>query len=696
MPQSGGMKKLRLRIGRIVTWRTLPPIFTPSANTAAARTARAVRRFHASAALALILAAALAAWLLVQRVEQAAAAASDAAIAARQPALALRLAQLNVEKPEAGDGAAFDRTLDQLQREQAGLIAGAGRDGARQGPSSDLRDLYLGPGYALQARLDDLYALARHVRASADDAGQADFAADMRREITGPIADRLARAAELLRLVAAGRMADLARAQQWTAVAAAALAAAWLAASLLLDRRLRRTLGLLEWLAARDGLTGALTRSAFTARLHQLLKPATPGAGVGIVLFDLDHFHALNATSGDDAGDAALRAVARRLLHAAPAGALVARLGSDTFAVAIPGVTGGPAALARMASLLLDTLADPVPFAGKSLHVSATGGTALAPQDSTERSELLRMAGVALREAKRASRGSVNAFHSIEPTAQARREAVLRALIACDMTGVEPWLQPLVDCKSGQPVRLEVLARWTHPQLGPVPPAEFIPIAEAVGRLPLLSAHVRNSAIMAMADLHKALQAKPGLLGPGSRLPGIAVNLAPSEMAIPGILGAMQEALAASGLGLDMLTIEVTEAMLVEGVDAATQSGLQAMQRGGTRLNLDNFGGGLANLSHLHGLELDGFKIARSFIAGIGEDTRAEAIIRGLVGLGRGLGVETVAEGIETQAQLDFARAAGCDVAQGYFIGRPMPVADIPAWFSRRRQPIEAGVNSGG
>lgn len=690
------MKNPRLRMSRVVSWRSLPPIFTPSANTAAARTARAVRRFHASAALALILAATLAAWLLVHRVEHATAAASDAAIAARQPALALRLAQLNVENPEAGDGAAFDRTLDQLQREEAGLIGSAVRGGTRLGPSTDLRDLYLGPGYALQATLDDLYALARHVRARSGDAEQAELATDMRREITGPLAERMARAAELLRLVAAEQMNDLARAQQWIAVAAAALAAAWLLASLLLDRRLRRTLSLLEWLAARDGLTGALTRSAFTARLHQILKPATPGASVGIVLFDLDHFHALNATSGDDAGDAALHAVARRLLHAAPADALVARLGSDTFAVAIPGVTGGPAALARIASMLADTLADPVSFAGQSLHVSATGGTALAPQDSAERSELLRMAGVALREAKRASRGSMNAFHSIEPTAQARREAVLRALIAGDMTGVEPWLQPLVDCESGQPLRMEVLARWTHPKLGPVPPVEFIPIAEAVGRLPLLSAHVRNSAIMAMADLHKALQAKPGLLAPGSRLPGIAVNLAPSEMAIPGILDAMQEALTAAGLGLDMLTIEVTEAMLVEGVDAAIQAGLQAMRRGGTRINVNNFGGGLANLSHLHGFGMDSFKIARSFIAGIGEEARAEAIIRGLIGLGRGLGVETVAEGIETQAQLDFVRAAECDVAQGYFIGRPMPVADIPAWFARRRQLIEAGLNSAG
>lgn len=166
------------------------------------------------------------------------------------------------------------------------------------------------------------------------------------------------------------------------------------------------------------------------------------------------------------------------------------------------------------------------------------------------------------------------------------------------------------------------------------------------------------------------------------RPPGLAVNLVPSELATPGLLPALDAALAAAELMPAALTIEVTKDLLIEGADTASLTMLQTLRRRGARVNLDNFGSSVANLTHLRDVEMDGLKIARSFMAAIGRDERSETIIRGMLGLCRGLGIEAVAEGIETEAQLAFIRYAGCDVAQGFPIGAPMPPGDVAAWLA--------------
>jgi diguanylate cyclase (GGDEF)-like protein len=660
----------------------LPPDL--SSRTVAGRTARAVRRFHVSVIIVLVAVLAIGATMFGHKINLVVQAVDAAMMAARQPALALRLAQLDVGSADSGERIAFAETLTQLEHEHTELVRESVADAGPVRLTDELRRLYLGPGYGLDARLHDLFSMAHRLDAGPWTQDIATLVASIRQETIEQVVVRLSRAAELHQGIAMDRLHRLTRDLVLAVVCGLMLSLLALLAWTRLDRWLRRNLGLLERLAARDPLTGVLTRGAFTARLYQMLKGASVTSGVGIVAFDLDNFQALNAQSGNAAGDAALRAVARRLQQAAGRDAMVARFGSNAVAVAVAvaDISDGYLALARTAERLSAALRDPVVFNGQILRIEVSGGSVLAPQDSANRSELLRMAGVALREAKREVKGSVHAFYIHDSALQARREAVLRALTEDDLRGVVPWLQPLVSAGDLMPVRFEVLARWEHPTLGRMTPDEFLPIAEAVGRLPLLSAHVRNEAFMMLADLRRTWATEFGASADETQGPGISVNLAPSEMAMPGTLPAMERALAAAGLPLRLVTIEVREEMLVDGTDEAT---LQALRQRGARLDLDNFGSGFGSLKHLRRFPVDGLKIERSFISAIGSDMRAEAIIRAVCGLGRGLGIETIAEGVETQAQLDFVRAAGCDVIQGYFIAAPMPAKDIPAWIRKTR-----------
>ena len=290
-----------------------------------------------------------------------------------------------------------------------------------------------------------------------------------------------------------------------------------------------------------------------------------------------------------------------------------------------------------------------------------------------------RLTEIALRDAKRSGKNQVRAYRIAETQAQARRDAVMAALAKEDLRGLEPWLQPIVSCSTGAPARFEVLARWQHPKLGQISPAEFLPIAEAMGKLPRVSATVRNAAFVALAEIDRAFD---GLAAPL----GLSVNLSPIEMLMPEILPTIDAAMQAAGVDLSRLSVELTENILAGGGDPVAQNTLQELRLRGASLYLDNFGTGFASLSSLHRFPLDVLKIARSFVSGIGRDARAEAIVRGVIGLAHGLGIQAVAEGVETAAELDFVREAGCDFAQGYFIAPPMSARTAVGWLREQQQ----------
>ena len=636
-------------------------------NSATARASQRLRRYE-FAALALFIVAGLFSVSYVYREEGSTArTARVAARAAAQPGLILKLTSLDPAPAETA--AAYVEVIDELARAQTVLQAEAA---AADAPPA-LQDLFAGHGYTLSARMGDIIVLARRLGGSAPPDDATSLLSDMRREIVEQEAPKLAEAAALFQQFANQRTALLRRNSMWSGASMLILALLIALAFLPFEAQQRRNLVLLEWLAARDSLTGALNRGAFSARLAAAMPQATNTKAVGLIRFDLDNFHSLNRANGDAAGDAALHAVARRLRHAAGNGALVGRLGSDSFAVALPRIEGGHAALAHEAARLSELLAHPLPFGDQLLHFTASVGTALAPQDSAQRSELMRMAEVALRDAKRIRKGSVQAFHSDETAAQARREAVLAALAGDDLRGLEPWLQPIIDCRTNTPLRFEVLARWRHPTLGQVSPGEFLPIAEAMGKLPRVSAEVRNAAFTMLAEMDTALL-------PATPRPGLSVNLARSELAMPEVMPSLEAALMAAGLDPTRLVIEVGEDMIAAS-DVEELAALQALRARGGQINLDNFGTGFASLSSLHLFALDALKIARPFVAGIGSSPRAEAIVRGVIGLAHGLGIAAVAEGVETAEQMEFVRAAGCDAAQGYFIAPPMPAAAALTWM---------------
>ena len=654
---------------RLLSWPGVSALRAESltGNSATARASLRLRQYEFAALGLFILAGLLNVSLVYREEGSVARTAQVAAQAAAQPGLILNLLDQDPTSPE--NAAAYLATIDGLARAQT-LLQKTAND-ADAPPA--LHDMFAGQGYTLSARMRDLIALARRLASPAPPEDAATLLSDMRREITEQTAPRLTEAAVLFERLAHQRADALQRHSVWSGASMLVLALVIALVFLPFEAKQRRSVVLLEWLAARDALTGALNRGAFSARLAAMLTQAGPAQGVGLIRFDLDNFRGLNRANGDAAGDAALHAVARRLRQATGSGALVGRLGSDSFAVALPRLIGGHASLAHEAARLSELLTRPLPFGDQLLHFTASAGTALAPQDSAQRSELMRMADVALRDAKRIRKGSVQGFHNEETAAQARREAVLEALAHDDLRGLEPWLQPIIACADATPLRFEVMARWRHPTLGQVSPGEFLPIAEAMGKLPRVSAEVRNAAFGVLAEMDATLP-------PTAPRPGLSVNLAPAELAMPEVMPSLEAALAAAGLAVSRLVIELGEDMIAAS-DAEALEALQSLRARGCQIDLDNFGTGFASLSSLHLFALDGLKIARPFIAGIGSNPRAEAIVRGVIGLAHGLGIAAVAEGVETAEQMDFVRAAGCDAAQGYFIAPPMPQAAAIAWM---------------
>ena len=559
-----------------------------------------------------VLVQAMTLWSADRRVDLAAEA---ALIAAEQPALVRRLGAMAGNLPP-NEG--FAASLAALRRNHAWLTTLPDPADAPARATPALAAVYKGTGYTLDARLEDLFALAERMRETpiddaapktvigdatpkvdvgGDGAKAADIepgsdavqVAELHRNAEGPLQDQLQQAAGLHAALAHRRLATLRWLQAATSITLSVLLVLAAIAFRRLEIRVVRVIGMLEGLASRDPLTGALSRHAFTAKLRRMLLTATPARAVGLILFDLDHFRSLNTLEGDAAGDTVLRAVARRLRNAAGVRATVVHLTSDSFAVVLPAIAHGHAELAAQARRLSAAMAEPVPFAGRLLRVGATAGTVLAPQDTADRGEMIRMAEIAVREAKQDMRGSVRAFRDPDTAAHARRETLLRTLAEPRFEGVSAWLQPVVRCSDRKMVGFEALARWDHPTLGRIAPAEFIPIAEASGRLPQISTIVRRAAFRTLAGFRAA----------GLSAPRLSLNLASVEFGRPATMLELERSLTEAGLTPAALEIEVTEDALLGDPENEALRALENLRDRGARLVLDDFGVGFASLVHL-------------------------------------------------------------------------------------------------
>ncbi|HST40383.1 MAG TPA: EAL domain-containing protein [Conexibacter sp.] len=427
----------------------------------------------------------------------------------------------------------------------------------------------------------------------------------------------------------------------------------------------------LKRLATRDTLTGLPNRALLIDRLTQALARARrTGSEAAVVFCDLDHFKLVNDSLGHDVGDWVLREVAGRLAGAVRPGDTVARFGGDEFVVVADGITADGAR--RLAARLHGALESPLqhPDSGEHL-ISASLGIALAGAD-LDAQEAVRRADSALYEAKRdgvATRLYSDELHR-RATAQLALHTALRGALAREELRLV--YQPIVRAEGCTVIGFEALMRWEHPQLGCVSPARFIPAAEETGLM------------VELGDWALATAAAQAQRWAAARTPVIvSVNLSARQLLDPELVGRVQRTLADSGLDAALLAVEVTETALLEHDVRAARS-LAALAALGVHVALDDFGTGWSSFARLRRLPIETIKIDREFVAGLGVDPDARAIVTAMIGLARGLDLFVTAEGVETEDQLELLRELGATHLQGYHLGRPAPAAEATALLAAR------------
>jgi diguanylate cyclase (GGDEF)-like protein len=418
-------------------------------------------------------------------------------------------------------------------------------------------------------------------------------------------------------------------------------------------------------LSKRDHLTGLPDREAFTEALSEALGSHDGGA---LVQLDLIRFREVNESLGHAVGDQVLIEVANRLLDAVRSGDVVARLGSDEFAVLFDGVLDAPGLL-RRAEALRAKVCTPFQVHGLSFEIGAAVGATRWPEDGTEASQLLARVEIAVARANQ-QEADVVLFDERFDVATPRRLALLSDLrAAIDDEAIDIHVQPKVDLATGAVTGAEALARWTHPELGFIPPSEFIPLVEQAGLVGRLTRLVLARSADTAADLRRLGLAVP-----------IAVNLSVRDLLDPSLPGAVDTLLRRRELPGSLLEVEITEGAMVVDFDTSLAT-LQRLRERGLTIAVDDYGTGYSSLTYLHRLPVDCLKIDRSFIKDLATDPTAAAIVRSSIRLAHDLGLSVVAEGVEDDETLERLTALGCDQAQGYLLARPMPATAFLMWM---------------
>jgi diguanylate cyclase (GGDEF)-like protein/PAS domain S-box-containing protein len=410
-----------------------------------------------------------------------------------------------------------------------------------------------------------------------------------------------------------------------------------------------------------DTLTGLANRAFFHQQLeHAVSLRKAEGAQTALVYLDLDEFKAINDQHGHSVGDEVLAALGDRIKTLVRAGDYVARLGGDEFAILLASVTE-PAEAATVAERLLATVAAPIQAAEHEFRLKASVGIALGDSGVN----LVKQADAAMYRAK-AQPDSDYAFYDDELDREAldRFKRISELRRAVEQKQFTLAYQPVVSLDPVEVVGLEALLRWQHPERGEVPPLDFVPLAEECGLIIQIGSWVLREACAYAARLREST---------GRELE-IAVNVSARQLQCPEFVDHVTTALELASLPPHLLTLELTESVLVAAGERVEQR-LAALKDRGVRLALDDFGTGYASLSYLQRLPVDIVKIDRSFTAKIDSGEPDLALLRGIVGLGKALGLQLVAEGIERGAQEGIVQELGCDGAQGFHFGRPAPAA---------------------
>ena len=445
---------------------------------------------------------------------------------------------------------------------------------------------------------------------------------------------------------------------------------------------LKATQERIHHLAHHDTLTNLPNRFSLQEKLEQAVAFCKRNhLQLALMLIDLDRFKTINDTLGHHAGDELLVQVARRLVGAVRESDIVARLGGDEFIVALPGI-GSPDDAAHLAAKIADEISLPYLIAGQEQRTTPSIGICLYPDDGRDIGDLLKNADVAMYHAKASGRGNFQFFTEDMNIATTRRltiESDLRLAIARGEFVLH--YQPQLDLRSGTIVGVEALIRWQHPSRGLIAPSEFIPVAEESGMITAIGDWVLREACRQL----KLWQQR------GIGHIRMSINLSSGQFLDQTLPARIQELLAENGLSAGLLDLEVTESMSMASPDESI-SVMNTLRRSGLTLSIDDFGTGYSSLAYLKLLPINTLKIDRSFVKDIEADPNDADICDVTVLLAHKLGLEVVAEGVETEAQLKFLRSIGCEKIQGYLISQPLPAAQAEQFIRHNPPMTELGT----
>ncbi|MCP5282983.1 MAG: EAL domain-containing protein [Rhodoferax sp.] len=431
----------------------------------------------------------------------------------------------------------------------------------------------------------------------------------------------------------------------------------------------------IDWLSHFDPLTQLPNRELLADRCtHDISLAQRDGKPLTMMVLDMDRFKLINETLGYALGNRVIKKFARRLVQTVRSQDTVARLGADEFALVLPGET--PDGAAHLVERLQAILSEPFGVADQEASTSVSIGIAVHPADGTDFEGLLKSALVAMHEAK-ARGGNQHRFYNAEMFAASTQRmtigSALRSAIHDDQLQVH--YQPFVDMQSGRIVGMEALLRWTHPELGPISPATFIPLAEQSGQIVAIGAWVLRQACSDMQQWRaRGLPTVP-----------VSVNLSPLQFRDPALLDTVRQTIDAFAVEPGDICLELTEGAVMDDVTHSEKM-MRALKDLGVTLSLDDFGTGYSSLSYLKRFPFDKVKIDQSFVRDINRNNQDAVIAKVVISMAHGLGLRVIAEGVENELQCEFLRSNVCDEIQGYFFSRPIPAASMEALLREDRR----------
>jgi diguanylate cyclase (GGDEF)-like protein/PAS domain S-box-containing protein len=432
----------------------------------------------------------------------------------------------------------------------------------------------------------------------------------------------------------------------------------------------------IQYLANHDALTALPNRTRFSHTLGLALQSAQRHLrGFAVLFIDLDRFKVINDTLGHEAGDLVLKVMGSRLVDTVRSSDVVARLGGDEFVVLLQDVSE-TRLIETVARKILSAMVKPIYVGDRECRVSASIGICVYPSDAHDEQTLMKNADIAMYRAKEDGK-NIYKFYSEETNVHSFERLALETSLRNALERGEFLLhfQPKLDLRTERITGIEALVRWQHPELGLVPPGQFIPLAEETGLIVPLGKWVLRTACA-----QNVLWQREGL-------PAVimAVNISARQFADESLLGDIESALKDSGMKPGLLELEITETMVMQNAERAAQL-LSSIERAGVRLAIDDFGVGQSSLTQLKRFPIDTLKVDRSFIRDIPGDSDDKAITEAIIAMGRSLNLTVVAEGVETEEQVAFLRERACDEMQGYYFSKPLPAGQCADLLRRHLQ----------